>query len=274
LIQPRGVVTLADAAYFPGLAALVKSIRTTTPFPLACYDVGLTPAQRAEASSWLGVQVLDLPADPLVSAIQRASARSTPLAKPGKRIWPLWICPLVIKWSPFEEVVWLDCDVLVLRGLDELFGYLADGPVFTPENKAPALTPNKPELYDLLPIERTFDRTSPLVNGGVSAWHKRRDAGALDAYGHVVARAACDARVMDAVSWHDQGALIWAIQALGLEDRVLASPQWNLCVDNVALPAETLTWDDDLTDRLRSALPDVGLVHWNGRPLPWLTTGT
>jgi hypothetical protein len=136
------------------------------------------------------------------------------------------------------------------------------------------LTPNKPELYDLLPIERTFDRTSPLVNGGVSAWRKRRDAGALDAYIHVVTSAACDPRVMDAVSWHDQGALIWAIQALSLEGRVLGSSRWNLAIDNVALPPETLAWDDGLTDRLRSALPDVGLVHWNGRPLPWLTNGS
>ena len=31
----------------------------------------------------------------------------------------------------------MDCDILVLRGLDELFEQLAGGPVFTPENKAP-----------------------------------------------------------------------------------------------------------------------------------------
>ena len=57
--------------------------------------------------------------------------------KPGKRIWPLWICPLLIRAAPFAEMFWLDCDLLVLRGLDELFGFLEAGPVFTPENKAP-----------------------------------------------------------------------------------------------------------------------------------------
>ena len=85
-IHPQGVVTLADANYFPGLHGLVTSIRTSHPYPIACYDIGLTPEQRATASEWPDVQVLDLPQDPLISEIREASARSAPLAKPGKRI--------------------------------------------------------------------------------------------------------------------------------------------------------------------------------------------
>lgn len=268
-IRPQGVVTLADANYFSGLVGLIGSIRTSHPYPVACYDIGMTTQQRSVAAAWPDVEILDLPDDPLIAAIQAASARSTPLAKPGKRIWPLWICPLVIRSSPFEEVFWIDCDILVLRGLDELFEHLAEGPVFTPENRAPALTPNKPELYELLPIERSFDRNVPAVNGGVSGWRKARDGAALDAYVDAVAHAAHDPRVMDAISWQDQGALIWAIQAHGLEGRVLPTPRWNLCVENVFLPPETLAWDDDLCGRLRLALPEVRLLHWNGSPAPW-----
>ena len=76
--------------------------------------------------------------------------------------------------------------------------------------------------------------------------------------------------MLDAIPWHDQGALIWAIQSLGLEDRVLESPLWNLCMDHVDVPAEMLRWNQDLCTRLRSALPDVRLLHWNGRLTPWL----
>ena len=48
-MQRRGVITLADANYFPGLVGLHVSIQTSWPCPIACYDVGLTPEQRKSA---------------------------------------------------------------------------------------------------------------------------------------------------------------------------------------------------------------------------------
>ena len=146
-MQRRGVITLADANYFPGLVGLHASIQTSWPCPIACYDVGLTPEQRKSAGNLPDLTILDLPDEPLIAALEEATRHRKPLAKAGKRIWPLWICPLLIRAAPFEEVFWIDCDILVLRGLDELFERLADGPVFTPENKAPELTPNSPRLY-------------------------------------------------------------------------------------------------------------------------------
>ncbi|HET6344844.1 MAG TPA: hypothetical protein VFH51_07915, partial [Myxococcota bacterium] len=187
-----------------------------------------------------------------------------------KRIWPLWICPLLIRAAPFDDVFWLASDIVVLRDLDELFARLADGPVFTPENKAPEATPNAARLYDLLPIRRPFDRRHPVVNGGVSGWRRGRDDDALAAYIHPVAAAARDKSVMEAIAWHDQGALIWAIQSRGLEDRVLESPLWNLCVDHVRLPEDALRWDDGFCNRLREVLPDVRLLHWNGSTPFWM----
>ena len=266
----QGVVTLADANYFPGLVALHASIRSSRPYPVACFDIGLTQGQREAAAGMQGLQILDLPPDPLIEALKGATRERAPLMKPNKRLWPLWICPLLIRAAPFDEVFWLDCDILVLRGLDELFERLAEGPVFTPENKAPAQTPNSPRLYELLPIRRRFDPLQPTVNAGVSGWRLDPDAAALEAYVKPVAAAARDPEVMDAISWHDQGALIWAIQALGLESRVLPSPLWNLCVDHLDLPPEVFAWDEGLCERLRRAAPEVRLAHWNGRPAPWL----
>lgn len=266
----RGVVTLADENYFEGLLALHRSIRTSWPCPIACFDIGLTDAQKRIAAELDELVILDLPSDPLIRELDRATRDMAPLAKREKRIWPLWICPLLIREAPFDDLFWIDCDILVLRGLDELFGFLEEGPVFTPENKAPERTPNGPGLYRLLPIDRDFDPRRPVVNAGVSGWRKERDAAALDAYLHVVAAAAHSPAVMSEVAWHDQGALIWAIQSLGLEDRVLESDRWNLCVDRAGLPARHLRWDSGLCDRLRGRLPDVRLLHWNGRPAPWL----
>ncbi len=199
--------------------------------------------------------MLDPPADPLITELVEATRDAAPLAKPGKRIWPLWICPLLIRAAPLKNVFWLDCDAVVLRGLDELFAMLEDGPVFTPENKAPHATPNSPALYLHLPIGRQFDPQVPVVNGGVSGWRRGRDDAALDAYVRPVAAAARDRAVREAISLYDQGALIWVIQSLGLEDRVLPTPMWNLCVDNAPVSAEALAWDDDLLERLWAALP-------------------
>jgi hypothetical protein len=265
----RGVVTLADSHYFQGLLGLHRSIRTSWPCPIACFDIGLTEAQRRIAAEQDELLILDLPSDPLIAELEHATRDVAPLGKREKRIWPLWICPLLIWKAPFKDVFWIDCDILVLRGLDELFAMLEAGPVFTPENKAPERTPNRPELYELLPIERDFDPRRPVVNAGVSGWRKTRDAAALAAYLSVVAAAARSRAVMNAISWHDQGALIWAIQRLGLEHRVLDSDLWNLCVDRAGLPARHLRWDRELCDRLRARLPDVRLLHWNGRPTPW-----
>ena len=265
----QGVVTAADSRYFPGLLSLHASIQTSHPYPVACFDLGLTPEQRRTAERTPGLSVLDLPDDPLIDALQEATRDCAPLAKPAKRIWPLWICPLLIRASPFAQTFWLDCDILVLRGLDELFAFLEDGPVFTPETKAPEATPNPARLYDLLPIARPFDPRRPVVNGGVSGWRRGRDDAALAAYLRPVEAASRSPAVMQAIAWHDQGALIWAIQSLGLEDRVLASAEWNLCVDHVQAPAETLAWDSGTAERLRGALPEVRLLHWNGRPAPW-----
>jgi len=267
----RAVVTLCDANYYPGLVQLHASIGSSDPCRVIAYDAGLSADQRADARTRAGLDVLPLPDDSLIVETMAATRSATPMLKPRKRIWPLWICPLLIRAAPARDVFWLDCDVLVLRGLDEMFAMLDDGPVFTPENHAPHAAANLPRLYELLPIARAFDRNVPAVNGGVSGWRHGRDDAVLDAYVRPVAAAAHDPDVMSAIAWHDQGALIWAIQSTGLEHRVLSSPVWNFCVSNAHVSHELMRWDDGLLERARAALPDVRILHWNAHPLPWLT---
>jgi len=270
VIADAGIITLCDENYFPGLLMLHQSVQESHPCVVACYDLGLTGVQRAAAARLDNLKLLPLPDDPLIEQIRVVTGRTPRLSKLNKRVWPLWICPLLIKHAPFRDVVWMDCDLVVLRNLGDLFAAIGEGPVFTPENKAPQCTANKPRLYDLLPIGRRFDPSVPTVNAGVSAWRLDRDSAAIDAYLFPVQRAAVDENVREAISWHDQGALIWAIQYLGLEHRVASNSTWNLCVDNTAIAHRPLPWDDDFLRAAREAVGDANILHWNGRAPAWV----
>ena len=79
----------------------------------------------------------------------------------------------------------------------------------------------------------------------------------------------------EAVRWHDQGCLIWALQQAGYDDRLLRPRRFNLCVQHSALrdqriaadasDAELLAWIAQARDLEREA----ATVHWNGHPVPW-----
>ncbi len=264
------VVTLCDENYFPGLLMLHRSVQESAPYLVACYDLGLTPRQRAEAEQKENLQLLPLPDDPLIERIRSVMSTAPPLAKVNKRVWPLWICPILIKHAPYRDVIWMDCDVVVLRNLPELFAALEMGPLFTPENKAPQLTPNQPELYRLLPIRRAFDPLVPTVNSGVSAWRRERDASAIDSFILPVARAVDDPDIRQAISWHDQGALIWAIQSCGLEHRVVRTNEWNMCVEHTVLVKRPVLWDANFLGAVRAEVPNTNILHWNGHTPPWI----
>jgi hypothetical protein len=268
------IITLCDENYFPGLLMLYKSVQESSPCIVASYDLGLTPSQRVEAEKQEYLQLLPLPEDPLIQRIRLAMSSTPPLAKANKRVWPLWICPILIKHAPFRDVIWMDCDLVVLRNLPDLFAAVVTGPFFTPENKAPQLTPNRPALYRLLPIQRSFDPLLPVINSGVSGWRRDRDAAAIDAYTLPVARAVDDVDVREAISWHDQGALIWAIQCCGLEARVVGTTDWNLCVDHTSIAQRPIPWDAFFLDGVRAAVPNANVLHWNGNEPPWTNPPT
>jgi len=263
-----GVITLADANYFPGLRVLYRSIRDSYPVGVACFDIGLSEEQRAWAEQQEGLCILPVPETEDIALVRRAS-KDRRLAKRGKREWPLWICPFLIAASPFRRTFWIDCDAVVLRDLEQLFDMLDEGPVFTRENLAPDRTANSPALYRLLPIERTFDPALPVLNAGVSGWDLERDRDILEAYGHPVREAFRSTKVKKAISWWDQGALIWGVQSTGQEHRVATSTRWNLCVKHTVAAERSYAWDESVLDELRRDVPDAAVLHWNGYQVPW-----
>ena len=157
----------------------------------------------------------------------------------------------------------------MLRNLAGLFALLREGPVFTSENLAPEVTANKPELYDLLPIERDFELSQPAVNSGVSGWDLRRDKAVLIDCMRPIEQAWQNPQVRAAISWHDQGALIWAIQKHGLQQRVQKDLRWNLCVQHTQAFGKQYPWDVSILETLREEVPEANLLHWNGTTLPW-----
>ena len=267
--RSEGIVTLADQNYFEGLKLLHGSVQEQYPAPIICYDLGLTGEQRAWCEHYLpGVEVRPIPDDPVIHAIQQG-LDGPELAKKEKRQWPLWICPFLIAASPFRRTFWMDCDMAALRGLRALFRRLDAGPVFTPENLAPEKTANPAALYDLLPVGRPFERHLPLVNGGLSGWDLERDRAALEAYMHPIRRALDEPALREAIAWHDQGCLIWAIQSQGLEQWVMPTWQWNLSVRHTRAAGRPFHWEPGVLERLRRAAPQANILHWNGSTVPW-----
>lgn len=268
--ESEGVITLADENYFQGLLILYHSIQASYPVPIICYDIGLSEEQKRLCKKTLPLlSVLPIPDHKVITKIKNYNEKTT-LAKKSKRQWPLWICPYLISSSPFTKTLWLDCDILVLRNLDVLYKKLDKGPIFTSENLAPHKTGNKPELYQLLPIKRSFNEENALINAGVSGWHMTRDKDILQDYKNVVQQAFQSEDIKNAISWHDQGALIWAILNNGVDKNVEKNTTWNQCVKHTAIGNFKFTWSSEMLEEIQKLEPSVNILHWNGQTVPWV----
>lgn len=265
----RGIITLADENYFFCLRLLVLSINNQV--PIAVYDLGLS----SESKKWLktqpAVQILKIPDSPLVQEI-KASCRENHMAKKTKREWPLWICPELILNSPFDQVFWIDADAIILRGIEEMFERLEEKPFITMENLAPDLTDNPNELYTHLPVNSKNLTPLPIrANAGVSGWQLSRDLHLLEAYNFPIRQAFCAKRIpRELIRWHDQGALIWALQFNGYDEHLLQEVKWNLCVKHSPLKDQKINSNAtdtelrDWIDQARILEQSANIVHWNG----------
>jgi hypothetical protein len=81
-----------------------------------------------------------------------------------------------------------------------------------------------------------------------------------------VLEACRNGKVRQAISWHDQGCLIWAVQNSGMYERVLKDTRWNLCARH-SVKEMNYSLDENLNDQLREAYPAANIVHWNGYSL-------
>ena len=281
LAQPRaaerdadeGVICLADDNYFFGVRLLYHSLDQQR--PLTVYDLGLSEESRRWVARHPEITIRPIPETSLVQAIRQDCGERS-LAKATKREWPLWICPDLILDAPYRRVAWIDADAIVLRGLQGLFRRIAQAPFITRENLAPEQTANPPELLHQLPLASGEPAEDILLNAGVSGWCLERDRALLEGYTHPI-RCIFQGRtlVRDAVRWHDQGCLIWALQNAGYDSSVLRAKRWNLCVKHSALMGlriDATSSDDAIRlwlEQARSLEQRAKIVHWNGHPVPW-----
>jgi hypothetical protein len=267
--KKEGVVTLADKSYCEGLMLLSDSIRQSYDVPIVCYDGGMTKKQRqlvlARNSN---IEIRAIPTNPQFKLLKETLSGD---AGCGREEWLLWACPLLIASSPFRRTLWLDCDLVVLQNLRKLFQLLNTGPVFTPSDNKSGTTPNHRMLYKLLPLSKQgASSPEPLLNAGVIGFDLKRDRHILMSYIYPVLCAACDESVRTSISWHDQGALIWAVRNHCLHNRIV-NASWNtevrsLPIGNPDLLFYKYKWERRLFSTMREDFPTVNILHWNGRP--------
>ena len=269
----QGIVTLSDDKYFPGLVLLARSVALDYPLPIVCFDAGLTQQQIEWVSEHLSnVDIRAIPESALLRAIKARCGESTK-PKPGKRIWPLWICSSLIQASPYQRVFWLDVDIVVLRDLRRLFSFLDKGPVFTGRNRFPHKQ-NDAALYARLPLGHWGFSREPRINAGVSGWDLQRDHDVLKSYVFPAEQAfLVDPTLVSLIST-DQGCLMWSIYKHRLHRRVLRDHRWNRCVRGTAafdfrIPCAPDRITDNHIRELQDKLPETAILHWNGCSTPW-----
>lgn|GEM_PF-3919595 len=109
-----GIVTKTDTAFFPGALAMVASVQRTNPgLPVAVFDCGLGDGERCQLER-MGAIVICMPKRyvPRPSTVHGTFYNET--------IFALMFLALL----PFDRVVHLDADTIVLGSLDPLINYL------------------------------------------------------------------------------------------------------------------------------------------------------
>jgi hypothetical protein len=241
-----GVLTASDATFFPGLQLLVASLGRTV--PLTIVDLGLTDEQSAWCSCHqarrVAVDLLPMPCN--------------------VKMWQGWNKPFFICRSPFRRTLWIDADCVVVGDLQPLLRQLNETPFVVRHWDFPYPQPNKEWLYDRYPVRTRFSRGRG-INSGVVGIDLRRDADLLENWCEMVSRAVLDPKIRSAVSWYDEGALHWALEATEQIDCVVAHQGWNRFV-----PSRVT--DDPVGYILSiSAQPDDVIWHFSGSTKPWLS---
>ncbi len=106
--RSNGIVTLADAAFFAGAKALVNSVRRHCPVPVTVLDSGMTPAQ-CDALRTLGAEVVK------ASRVVDVDVKS----RFGCCYGFFDLCD-----APYDNLLYIDADCIVLQDLRELFALI------------------------------------------------------------------------------------------------------------------------------------------------------
>jgi hypothetical protein len=242
--------TIANAAHYPGLVAMVNSLRLQGHRePVTVFDLGLTDHQRRE----LGAEC-DL-------ATPQGDARH-----------PWLVTPKVLRTAPAGVTVYVDADMIVTTRFDRIVERARAG--------ALCVFPDRfedrrfAEWVDLFGLSAS-PRPQPYVNAGFLALDTGRFAGFLERW-ETICEAMADRPIRvatldldDPLTWPDQDALNALLMTEVAPDAVAVQP-----VDTVAQgPWELATArvDDVRTLRCTRDGHALTLLHSWGAPKPWQT---
>jgi hypothetical protein len=247
-----GVVTAADDCYFPGLQFLAVSLADRC--PLCVYDLGLAGSQL----DWLrcrGVPVVAVCDDDLV--VPR-----------GEPMWQTWNKPVFLGASPFDCSLWIDADCLVVGDLGPLFEAVRFAPlVFRHVDPRVYQPVNSEGLYNRFPVRGS--RLACGVQAAVVGVSQGDPGGLVSEWGRACAMF-WEPGLSQLVRCWDQGALLWAVETLGLAELARESGGWN----RFFFPGSRfgLGSVESFFGALAPAADDV-ILHLVARPKYWVNWG-
>ncbi len=250
----RGIVTAADSNIFRDLQYLVQSLRSVDDHPLVVYDLGLRHYQLEWCLSQPNVVCRPLP------RLSRSMANYV-----GQHRWQAWLKPAYIWDAPFDQILWIDADCVVLSPLGKLFDEITRSPLLMPE-VAPGCGANHAALYlQHLPVDDAGRCESVEINNGVIGFDRWRDEGLINAWLYAVQWAIENPALRHLIRWYDQGSLLWAVLKTRKECHIRDDQKWNFpALPNRQLLTHAIRNGFNVVDAIRDMHPGAGVVHWFG----------
>ncbi len=238
----NGVVTITDEKFYRGTLLLITSLYRLNFTDICVFNFGLSDDKREVLGGLC--QVID------------EQGSSIPHVKD----WRYWYKPFCIMKSPFQKTLWLDSDIVVLCGIDEMFQRIEDRFQVFSDIHAPTMAKNGGGLYKHCPPKHKPDNT--VLNAGVIGLDLLRDKNILDMWTSFILKAVEDKKITEYVRWWDQGALLWTYWNSRAFEISREAKTWN----RPANRRKKYDYTDEIYDEIQCHNAGANIVHWMGQP--------
>jgi hypothetical protein len=245
------ILTAADSNVFAGFQFLYHSLDLSHEFVMQVFDLGLTAEQREWIEALPNVRIRNL------------EEAGTLLMGKTYEMWQTWNKPLYFKACGYERILWLDTDCVVHQDLRPLFERLMEMPVLVKDPAPPDVWKNYEPLYQKKPVKQRL-RTA-WANGGIVAIKKTRDDEFMDEWIRCIQEVSTDKVLMSHVRYFDQGCMNWAIERLGMRDKIWHDHRY--CV----VPGNNVNvGDPDVFIHEKLLIEQTAIIaHYYGINKPW-----
>jgi len=251
--ETEGVVTASDSGYFRDLQFLVRSLASVSQRPICVIDLGLTESQRNWCLDQCNVLVWAPPQ--LYQPMQRIRERFW---------WQAWIKPYYLIQAPFDRVLWIDADCVVVNSLEDAFESLKTAPLLV-RDATTVVTENDPRLYEHLPLPCNAMTQGINVNSGVVGLCKIRDRELLSAWAWSAQWSAMHPHLQSFIAWADQGLLLWALHRTHMTCHIRGNLKYNWPVfQQPGLLAAAVDRGFNMLEEFRARFPENIILHFLG----------